>query len=107
VRALQYFQRPLEVARVGECAAIGAEQRRIVGIVQGGCFQNGRRLPALAGRAQCLRVADRNVGIAWVGAEAIAECIALATPVVLGPLLRAGGNRTRRVGRPDGFAAAE
>ena len=62
VRALEHVERLLEVAGIGERAAVGAEQRLVVRIMQRGGFQNRGGLRALAGRAQRLRVADRGVG---------------------------------------------
>ena len=44
MRALQHVERLLEVAGVGERAAIGAEQRLVFGIVDRGGFENGGSL---------------------------------------------------------------
>src|ERR1700738_4554478 len=91
MRALEDLERLLEIAYVSESASIGAKQRAVVGIVQRGSFEHGRGLRALAGRPQSLRVVDRIVDIARVGAEAFAQRLAVAAPV--GVAARCRGRR--------------
>jgi hypothetical protein len=104
--ALQHAERLLEIARIGERAAIGAEQRLVFRVVDRGGLEHRGRLRALAVLAQRVGVADRVVGIARIGAEALAERLALAPPIGLAALDR-GGNRSGGVGRAGGLAAGQ
>jgi hypothetical protein len=81
MRTLEDVERLLEIAGIRERAPIGAEQDTVVGIVQRRGLEHGRGLRALVGRAQGLRIADRIVGIARIGAKAFTQCLAVTTPI--------------------------
>ena len=68
----EHVERPLEVAVVGERAAVAGEQRLVAGMGDGGLLEHRNRLGALAGGAERLAVAQRGVGIPGIGAIALA-----------------------------------
>ncbi len=68
----QHVEGALEIAVVGERAAVAGEQRLVAGMGDGGLFEHRDRLGALAGGAQRLAVAQRGVGILGIGAVAFA-----------------------------------
>ena len=102
VRAGKYLERLIVVADLRERAAIGAEQRLIVRILDRGLFQHRHRLRALPGGAQSLRIVHRVDDVIGMGAvERLrifpARCAipprwsgrgaAASDPVVSGPLV--------------------
>ncbi len=68
----QHVERLLEVAIVGQRPAVGREQALVAGMGDGGLFEHGGSLRALAVGAQRLAIGQRRVGILRVGAIAIA-----------------------------------
>ena len=105
VRAVEHVERLLVVAVVGERPAIGAEHRVVVRIVDRGLFEHGGGLGALADGAQRLGVADRGLGVARIGAIALAPDVHLAPPFGLGAR-RGVGARSSRWCRATGVVAA-
>ncbi len=73
MRAAEHVEGLLEIAIVGERAAVAGEQRLVAGMGEHGLLEHRDRLGALAGLAQRLAVVERDVGIARLGAIALAK----------------------------------
>ena len=103
----EHIERLLEIAVVGQRAAIAGEQRLVAGIGDGGLFEHGDGLGALPGGAQRLAIGQRGVGILGIGAIAFAVGFDRAPRIGLGSRRGIGlrGDRSRDVGH--GLAAAE
>ena len=103
---LEHVERLLEIAVVGERAAIGGEQRLVAGMGDGGLFEHGDGLGALPGGAQRLAVAQRGLGILGIGAIALAIDFGGAARIGIGDCGSAfERQRARDVGH--GLAAAK
>ena len=70
--AREHVERLLEIAVVGQRAAVAGEQRLVAGMGDGGLLQHGDGLGALAGGAQRLAIGQCRVGILGIGAIALA-----------------------------------
>ena len=70
--AAEHVERLVEVAGVGQRAAIGAKQRHVVRIADRGLLQHRDRLGALFGGAQRPRIIEGRFGIAGIFAIALA-----------------------------------
>ena len=70
--AREHIERLLEIAVVGERAAITGEQRLVAGMSDGGLFEHGGGLGALPGGAQRLAIGQSGIGILGIGAVAFA-----------------------------------
>ena len=68
----KHVERPLEIAVVGERAAVAGEQRLVAGMGDGGLLEHRNRLGALPGGAERLAIAQRGVDILGIGAIAFA-----------------------------------
>ena len=105
----QDVERALEIAVVGERAAIAGEQRLVAGMGNGGLLEYRNRLGALPGGAERLTVTQRGVGILGIGAIALAIGIDGAARIGIGAdwdwLRPFRGDRARDVGH--GLAAAK
>ena len=72
MRAAEHFQRLIEIAGLGQRAAIGAKHGLVARVCDRGLFEHGDGLRALSGGAQRLRVVERRVDIARIGAILLA-----------------------------------
>ena len=70
--AAEYFQRLIEIARLGQRAAVRAKHGLVTRVGERDPLEDSDRLRALSGSAQCLRVMERRVDIARVGAILLA-----------------------------------
>ena len=70
--ARQHVERLLEIAVVGERAAVSGQQCLVAGMGDGGLLEHGGGLGPLPGGAQCLAIGQRGVGILGIGAIALA-----------------------------------
>ena len=68
----QHIEGLLEIAVVGERAAVVGQQRLVAGIGDGRLLQHGGGLGALAIGTQRLAIGQRRVGILGIGAVALA-----------------------------------
>ena len=69
--AAEHVEGLLEIAVVGQRAAVAGEQRLVAGMGDGGLFEHRNRLRLLSCRAQRLAVLQRRVGILRIGAIAL------------------------------------
>jgi len=95
-------QRLLVLARIGERAAIGAEQWHIVGIPDGCLLEYGNRLGALVARAQCARIGNGGIRVAGIIAVVGCQGIQGLPRVTLGAC-----SRTRLANRARGVVACD
>ena len=65
--AAEHVEGLLEIAVVGQRAAIAGEQRLVAGMGDRGLFEHRDRLRPLSRRAQRLAVFQRGVGILGIG----------------------------------------
>src|SRR5258707_1195436 len=72
VRTVENIERLLEIAVIGERAAIAGEQRLVARMGDGGLFEHGDRLAALPRGAERLAIGQGGVGILGIGAMAFA-----------------------------------
>ena len=107
MRAAEHVEGLLEIAVVGERAAIAGEQRLVAGMGEHGLLQHRDRLRALAGVAQRLAVFEREVGIAGLGAIALAQAVHVRPGVGLAGCFRLAAERAGDVVEARGLAAAE
>src|SRR3954453_10472729 len=84
VSAVEHVERLLEAAVVGERPTIGAEHDTVLGVLDRRLLQYGFSLRTLADRTQRLGVTDRRLGIARLGAVALAPSIHFLSPLLLG-----------------------
>jgi hypothetical protein len=78
VRLAQHIEGLLKIAVVHERAPIACKQHLVAGIGDARLLEHGNRLRPLTGGAQRLGVVQREVGVLWVGAVAIAISVHLA-----------------------------
>ena len=107
VRAAQHVEGLLEIAVVGERAAVSGEHRLVGGVGDRTLFEHGDGLRALTGGAQRHSVTKGSVGIPGIGAVALAIDFGGAARIGIGSESGFGlrGQRTLDVGH--GLAAAK
>jgi hypothetical protein len=87
VGAAENIERLLEIAIVGQRAAVSGEQRLVAGMGDGGLLEHGDGLGALSGGAERLAVAQGRVGILGVAAITLAIDFNRAARVSVGTCL--------------------
>ena len=88
--ARENIERLLEIAVIGERAAIAGEQRPVAGMGDGGLFEHGDRLAALPRGAQRLAISQCGIGILGIGAIALAIKLRRAPWIAIGAGARLG-----------------
>ncbi|MET3160271.1 hypothetical protein ABIF34_007296 [Bradyrhizobium japonicum] len=107
MRAAQNVESLLEIAVVGERAAVAGEQRLVAGMAEHGLLEHRDRLGALPALAQRLAVVERDVGIAGLGAITLAQCVHVRLAVCLARGFRLAAERAGDVLDASGLTAAE
>ena len=88
--ARENIERLLEIAVIGERAAIAGEQRLVAGMGDGGLFEHGDCLAALSRGAQRLAIGQCGVRILGIGAIALAIKLRRAPRIGIGARARLG-----------------
>ena len=94
--AAEHFERLIEIAGLGQRAAVRAKHGLVTRVRERDPLEDGDRLRALSGSAQCLRVVERRVDIARVGAILLAIDRKVLPPVGVGAV---GHRHDRQRGR--------
>ena len=105
VRTAEHVKGLLKTAIVGERAAVGGEHRLVGGVRDRALLEHGNGLRALPGGAQREAITKCGVGVAGIGAVALAIGFGGAARVGIGDGFGFRGQRALDVGH--GLAAAE
>ena len=105
--AAQHLERLIVIARFRQRAAVGAEHAFVVRILQRHALEHGDRLGALAGGAERLGVAQRDVDVRGIGAVLRAIGFGVLPPGGVGAIGRRDGNRAGRGGGLRRLASRE